>query len=861
MMKKTVFFLVFALLVLVTVHSAVAFDTTGSLFYYSFDNADISGTAVGDLSGNGNNGTNVGATTSATGKIGEAFYYDNAGSGSERVEADGSWTQGDKNVTLSFWFKPELNWVNSGSEGMFLYDTTSRWQFWRYNNALEGGMGNGAGEYTQIYNSGTPPGWWVTTDWTHMVIIYHPDERMEVFFNGTLFYNDTHTSNDASSAVMAIGNRYGATYNGFRGWIDEFYIIERDIGQAGVTELYNSGSGYNPYTAPSPEGYNSYTLSVTDLYDDSDLSGVNVTFASGCWNTTDASGDATVTNTSGCSALSGTLSSVTISKSGYAANASTYSIAENGTSNAGMYQGMYNVTSIETLVSGTVLGADNGTWSVNTTGGKNYTGNATHYPENIYLQNGSNSLTLQYTGASDWYDKDFTVNITAFENTAGAVTGVYDSIVNVTASTSSDSTIFNFTINVTQSNYSYEAFGNTTDGNLTFYLEQGRIYVFFIDADLYAFKNTTLNLTTSFYPLNFTLYQTNTFNMTFYDEQTNTVIDTETINVKLISNDYSSNYTTSNGTLEVGLLVPENYEIRYTGTSDYTYTRSYYVTLTNRSYNNLRLYQIDYNDSSFFVPQVQNEYGGVCEGETVQLMRGYIEGETVVGRVVEMTKTDPSGNGLFRIYPNNVYYKFLGTEGCGTFSTTYFKVTASSLTFPATTSSGILTSRNLFNEGVFSLTYNNDTQTYILTWLDDTNTVTGGCLEVIKNGATVVADSCSSGSTGSIIYTITDTNQTTYLARAKLTTSTTYSDYFDSLAVSFKEDYLSWGLFGVFIAFIVTLFFMFIGSSSTSGVVISGVVGLLLVAIIGIISFNWTALVGVIIIGVIIAYKAGRGAS
>ena len=73
--------------------------------YYSFDDADLSGSNPDDISGYGNDGTNNGATTGATGHINEGFDLDGSSdwvTGSQITNLSVS-----HDFTVGFWFKAD----------------------------------------------------------------------------------------------------------------------------------------------------------------------------------------------------------------------------------------------------------------------------------------------------------------------------------------------------------------------------------------------------------------------------------------------------------------------------------------------------------------------------------------------------------------------------------------------------------------------------------------------------------------------------------------------------------------------------------------------------------------------------------
>jgi len=370
--RNAAFFGIILFLVIATINGALAYDNSNVIAAYSFDNDFTDGTNTYNLT---NSGVVIDTTTYKLG-IGSALFDT-----TDYLTADNmSLFDGTKNFSLSFWIRPD--------------DTASEywiWNPWSERNMRVRILSGGTLEF--IYRISTVDYTVSTTvaggTWYHIAITYSPTSGVTLYKDGASV--DT-SANVGTIDAITYNNAFGArgsdlAYN-YHGRLDEFVIFTKVLSSSEVTALYN-GDTY-PYASST-----SWSVHVTDLYDDSNLAGVNVTFATGCWNVTDATGTATVTN-GACSGLSGTLS-WSAEKSGYYDVSGT--VVENSTTSAGMYQGVVNVTGIYRLVDNALLSAS-ASWSVTTAGGKTYTGNTTDYPSNIYLANGSNTLTLKHSGAA-----------------------------------------------------------------------------------------------------------------------------------------------------------------------------------------------------------------------------------------------------------------------------------------------------------------------------------------------------------------------------------------------------------------------------------------------------------------------------
>ena len=226
-----------------------------------------------------------------------------------------------------------------------------------------------------------------------------------------------------------------------------------------------------------------------------------------------------------------------------------------------------------------------------------------------------------------------------------------------------------------------------------------------------------------------------------------------------------------------------------------------------------------------------------------------------------MSRTDAEGSSLFKVVPNTVYYKFYITHPTkGTLSTNYFKLTSSSKIFQISPGGDRLTNLLLYTNNTGALIFNDATDTFSLNWLDTTGAIYRGALKVVQTNKygvqSVVSYSDVNASTGSIVYTITDTDNATYAATGTLETTSTTLYY--SAATDTRTTYTTLGLAGIFFAFILTLFAIFLVGSSAEGVILVSIGGILVMAILGYIAGTWMVLSGIIIVGVVMIYKFNK---
>lgn len=493
-------------------------------------------------------------------------------------------------------------------------------------------------------------------------------------------------------------------------------------------------------------------------------------------------------------------------------------------------------------------------FTVNTTANG---GSATDTDTNPQLQLSAADGYVVDFAKNNYYPASVTFNVSALEQSTKTFSGLYNHKLNVSITSGGSATDQNFSANVYSLDYVFSEQASTTQGAIVFNLTPGN-YSVWINDSLHSLENAniTLNSSSNFTNLVIDVRTTNTFNITIFNETTNLLLDNVNITWAIISTDEVRNGTTGNGTIIEELLTPGSYEIQYY--REPTVRRSYFVTLSNQSSEDIRLYLIDDDESNLYLPVVTDEDDQACPDMTVSLLRYYLD---INGyRTVEMAKTDTNGQGLLHVQPNEINYKLLFTGSCGTFTTQPQKIVASTDGFTVTQAQGLLTSATALQSAVVNVSYNNVTQTYVFSWSDTDNIVTQGCLYVFRTAGGVKATNysqCSNGASGSLIYTLSgNLTDTLWTAQGVLSTSSTFSTYtYRGPDLDFRTSLDNWGVVGVFWGIILLLGVVMM-SANTAGALVFSTVGTIAVLItLGLVAGSGAALIGLLIIGVITLFK------
>jgi len=226
--------------------------------YYKLD--ESSGT-LADSTGT-YNGTNSGATYSATGKINTAMDFEK--SESDYIQATGFTAFAYTNdFSFSCWIKQESQ---VGTNTILSFGkNTSAFEAELYVDAGTVKMRtltNAVGNVVEISGGATS-----TSTWYHIVGTYNGSTKeMKIYVNGSYVINGTGTSTGATGANgLLIGEGYyQATLASttFDGVIDEVGIWSKVLTSDEVTTLYNSGNGLSyPFTTST-----TYTQNVSESF-------------------------------------------------------------------------------------------------------------------------------------------------------------------------------------------------------------------------------------------------------------------------------------------------------------------------------------------------------------------------------------------------------------------------------------------------------------------------------------------------------------------------------------------------------------------------------------------------------------------
>jgi hypothetical protein len=238
-MNKKILIVLF-LLILFFASGAFAISSNGLKSYFNFD--ELSGTTADDANNYQDGTLTAGATFTNIAKKGHAIDFN----GSARVELSTN-KYNNANYAVSLWFKAnntggvpftnEENRTVSTARGTFISLSAADGKFRWY----QGYSGSSETTYTSTTANMD------NNAWTHLVITYDGTSK-RMYINGTIDGTGVQASSLAYGSptytFFGVVRVNGASTNDFfTGQIDEAAIFDRNLTQADVTDLYNSGAG------------------------------------------------------------------------------------------------------------------------------------------------------------------------------------------------------------------------------------------------------------------------------------------------------------------------------------------------------------------------------------------------------------------------------------------------------------------------------------------------------------------------------------------------------------------------------------------------------------------------------------------
>ena len=223
--------------------------------YYNFGDlgfAEDTEKFVGQEFGSGSSlntafdGTNNGATTAVTGKLGNAWDFDGSND-YVTVPAHSTLIQGQDNFTISLWLNPDSlsgtqrfvsQWNSSQSDGATIIIQVDSSGYVTFYSRTDANQSN------TITSSSTIP----SGSWSHVAVVFYLDgsqHKAKMYIDGSVVASgnfDNNIRDNASGTPLNLGRQAsGSEY--LNGKIDQVLIYDSELSSSEISSLYNSGSG------------------------------------------------------------------------------------------------------------------------------------------------------------------------------------------------------------------------------------------------------------------------------------------------------------------------------------------------------------------------------------------------------------------------------------------------------------------------------------------------------------------------------------------------------------------------------------------------------------------------------------------
>ena len=415
-------------------------------------------------------------------------------------------------------------------------------------------------------------------------------------------------------------------------------------------------------------------------------------------------------------------------------------------------------------------------------------------------------------------------------------------------------------------NGSYFSYNQTSinNGNTTYSIGNNTYYIY-INATGYSILTQSFILySNNTYPnLTFSLYTSNSLNITFLDELTEDRVTN--VSYVLIGTDISINTTTQNGSAYLSQLAEGEYRIVYER-NDYS-QRNYYFTFLNQNHSEVVLYMLSKGNTTATTLTITDLLDNELVGYYSYLLRYFTTSGTY--KTLEIIKTDENGQVKHSIILNNLdrYYKwqFKTPSGALIKTTEGHPIYLTSLNYKLQISPQYLEKYQQIQSISGGITIDNATGVITYFYSDDSGLNGKNCLKVEKLGGfsnTKLFDTCETSASGTISYTITDFSlnyrATGYTIQEG---SLAYNIPIIFLDILYKTDwkyrFAGTGLLmeGLFVMALSTIGFSIGGIFMA---IIMSVVGMGVFVKLGIVALSTSVLISILIFAIVLTFKVKR---
>lgn len=666
--------------------------------------------------------------------------------------------------------------------------------------------------------------------WHHYVSIKN-GTTIELYFDGVSVGTSSGTVTVASANVE-LGGRSSAGGDDINGYIDVYKLYNRPLTQLEVVNLYNC----NDINSCDIQA-NNFTVTAISNYSDITINNFSVNIDGVDYNTTTGSIITHILDNST------ELYNITLtSNEWFNKTYPYYNVSSN--LEASLIQSELSFACYE-KVSGNSLTCDNSTIINPDAGVYNWTLGVTDYYNILYntiitpLQN----ETLQ---VNNFYSTNLTFN-PIFVTGPGAGT-----------------------CNYTVQGITSPGFSETVNANYTGLINGS--YNVTVDCENYAYSHESILINEVEETLNFSLYTSNSIDITIYDETSGALINGTNITVTKTLGSTQTQNITSSGSISYQYLTAGNYTFSFEG-SNYP-KRTYSVQIGNKTYQTLKVYLLQNSTDAVIFTFLEYQSNEVIEDTTLQISTVINGSDTLIA----VLTSDITGKTQFYFDTTSKYCFVASKTNYQTKSFCLDPIIFNTYTIRLETSVELSTG-NAFEEVLVDYTpksyWNNQNNTITFTFANPEGSLTSYGFNATYNGSTVSAS--GSNAYGEVIttdleilgaeygdkvivhYYYKKSGDDDYKTQKLIYEILGYDSASDSIQDNPPGDY---GL-GIFVSTLISVIIVLLVSGLASffgGVVAGGLMALLMFAWLMKIDFLnfWAGIISVIILFVVVSWRSNQ---
>lgn len=228
---------------------------------------------------------------------------------------------------------------------------------------------------------------------------------------------------------------------------------------------------------------------------------------------------------------------------------------------------------------------------------------------------------------------------------------------------------------------------------------------------------------------------------------------------------------------------------------------------------------------------------------------------------VESIQTDHEGLAQAKLQTQDNIYKFeIWYGGENVYNSSEFKITSTDIYFQIDLTKYTDLEDYLNILGItHTLSFDNETNTFILTYNDENNYAQKICLKVENrsiNEFTTLYDECSGETTNTLQYSIGNPQSGYFLATAYVVANIDGNTYtIDTLSQDFTAGWEIFQKSGVLLGLLIIGTTAFIGLFNPASGILLTIIAIGVVSILGLIHITWAGLIGISVVGIIILLK------